>query len=115
MKHYTAMRVFRISFLNQGKVYEIYAKRVQQGEFYGFIEVQDLIFDESSKVLVDPSSERLKSEFQGVDRTIIPIHAVIRIDEVQKEGQGKIHEPADKSNITRFPSPVFAPRPDRDD
>jgi len=108
------MRVFRISFLNQGKVYEIYAKRVQQGELYGFVEVQDLLFEDSSKLLVDPSTERLKTEFKGVNRTIIPIHAVIRIDEVEKEGQGKIHELGDKTNITPFPSPLYSPPPDGD-
>ncbi len=108
------MRVFRISFLNQGKVYEIYAKRVQQGELYGFVEIQELLFEESSTVLVDPSTERLKTEFKGVNRTIVPIHAVIRIDEVEKEGQGKIHDIGDKSNITHFPSPLYSPGPDSD-
>jgi len=108
------MRVFRICFLNQGKVYEIYAKRVQQGELYGFVEVQDLLFDDSSKLLVDPSTERLKTEFSGVDRTIIPIHAIIRIDEVEKEGQGKIHEIGDKTNVTPFPSPLYSPPRDSD-
>jgi hypothetical protein len=106
------MRVFRISFLNQGKVYEIYAKRVQQGELYGFVEVEELLFEESSKLLVDPSTERLKTEFKGVHRTIVPIHAVIRIDEVEKEGQGKIHEIGDKNNITPFPSALYTPSPD---
>ena len=61
----TPMHVFRISFLNQGKIYEIYAKRVQQGELYGFVEVQGLLFEDSSKLLVDPSTERLKAEFKG--------------------------------------------------
>jgi len=109
------MRVFRITFLNQGKVYEVYAKRVQQGEFYGFVEVQDLLFEESGKLVVDPSVERLKTEFRGVNRTIIPVHAVIRIDEVEKQGQGKIHDLGDKSNITPFPTPIYAPRQDKDD
>jgi hypothetical protein len=108
------MRVFRISFLNQGKIYEIYAKRVQQGELYGFVEVHGLLFDDANKLLVDPSTERLKTEFEGVNRTIIPIHSVIRIDEVAKEGQGKIREVGDKNNITPFPSPLYSPRPDSD-
>ena len=108
------MRVFRICFVNQGKVYEVYAKRVQQGDLYGFVEIQDLLFEDSSKVLVDPSTERLKTEFKGVNRTMIPIHAVIRIDEVEKEGQGKIHELGDKSNVTPFPSPFYSPGPESD-
>ena len=108
------MRVFRISFLNQGKVYEIYANRVQQGELYGFVEVRDLLFEESSSLLVDPSTEKLKTEFKGVSRTIIPIHAVIRVDEVEKEGQSKIHDLGDKSNITPFPSQLYSPSRDSD-
>jgi hypothetical protein len=108
------MRVFRITFLNQGKVYEIYAKRVQQGELYGFVEVQDLLFEESSTVLVDPSTERLKSEFEGVNRTIVPLHAVIRIDEVEKQGQGKIRDLGEKSNVAIFPNQIPSPRRDAD-
>jgi hypothetical protein len=108
------MRVFRIAFLNQGKIYEIYARRVQQGELYGFVEVQELLFEESSTVLVDPSTERLKTEFKGVSRTIIPMHAIIRIDEVEKEGQGKIRDVGDKSNITLFPTQFYSPGRDSD-
>jgi hypothetical protein len=108
------VRVFRIAFLNQGKIYEIYAKRVQQGELYGFVELQDLLFDDSSKLLVDPATERLKTEFKGVSRTIVPIHAVIRIDEVEKEGQSKIRDIGEKSNITPFPSHLYSPGPEGD-
>jgi len=103
------MRVFRISFLNQGKVYEIYARRVYQGELYGFVEVQDIVFEESSALLVDPSTERLKSELKGVSRMMVPMHSVLRIDEVEKEGQGKIHELDGKSNVTPFPGQVYSP------
>ncbi|MEJ2464956.1 MAG: DUF1820 family protein [Candidatus Thiodiazotropha sp.] len=68
------MRIFKIVFLNQGKVYEIFARSVRQGELYGFVEVEDLIFQDSSSLVVDPSAERLKEEFAGVHRTRIPIH-----------------------------------------
>jgi hypothetical protein len=103
------MRVFKVMFLSQGKVYELYAKAVHQGELYGFVEVEGLLFGEGSKVLVDPVEERLKSEFQGVNRSLIPIHAVIRIDEVEKEGQSKIHDASDKTNVTPFPTPLYTP------
>jgi len=106
------MRVYRISFINQGKVYEIYARRVHQGELYGFVEIEDLIFEESSTLLVDPSTEKLKDEFKGVERTIVPIHSIVRIDAMEKEGQSKIHEVGDGSNITPFPS-FFTPSKDK--
>jgi hypothetical protein len=108
------MRVFRVTFVNQGKVYEVYARRVVQGELYGFVEIQELLFEESSTVLVDPSTERLKTEFKGVSRTLVPIHAVVRIDEVEKEGQGKIHDLGDKSNVAVFPGALYSPRRDAD-
>ncbi|MCU7839175.1 MAG: DUF1820 family protein [Candidatus Thiodiazotropha sp. (ex Troendleina suluensis)] len=111
------MRIFKIVFLNQGKVYEIFAHTVRQGELYGFVEVEDLIFQETSSLVVDPSAEKLKEEFSGVHRTRIPIHAVIRIDEVEKQehGPGKIIEIGSDSNITPFPNPFLDPkkRPDK--
>ena len=33
--------IFRIMFVNQGKVYEVYARKVSHGELFGFIEVED--------------------------------------------------------------------------
>jgi len=83
---------YRVSFHNQGKVYEVYARKVHQSGLFGFIEIEDLIFGEKSSLVVDPSEENLKSEFKGVQRTYIPMHAVIRIDEVEKTGHPKITE-----------------------
>ena len=58
------------------------------------------MFDERSQVVVDPSEEKLKSEFTGVRRSFIPMQAIIRIDEVEKTGVAKISS-GDK--ITPFP------------
>jgi hypothetical protein len=110
------MRIFKVAFLNQGKVYEIFARSVRQGDLYGFIEIEDLVFQETSSVVVDPSVEKLKAEFSGVHRTRIPIHAVIRIDEVEKNehGPGKIIDIDSNSNITPFPNHLFDPKkPDK--
>jgi hypothetical protein len=96
--------VYKIIFYNQGKVYEIYARSVQQGAMFNFIEVERLIFGEKSSVLVDPSEENLKSEFNHVSRTYIPMHSVIRIDEVDKQGAAKVTDMKEKGgNIMPFP------------
>lgn len=108
------MRIYKIVFLNQGKVYEIYANSVRQGELYGFVEIEDLIFEKSTSIVVDPSAEKLREEFAGVHRTQVPIHAVIRIDEVEKHGPGKITEIDGQSNITPFPSPFVTPKKPKD-
>lgn len=96
-----AKRLYRIQFLNQGKIYELYARHVAQGDLLGFIEVGDLVFGERSAVVVDPSEEKLKSEFSGVRRIHVPMHSVIRIDEVDRQGTSKISEA--EGNVTPFP------------
>ena len=68
--------IFRVVFHSQGNVYELYAREVSQGAMYAFVEVGDIIFGERSKLVVDPSEEKLKSEFSEVKRTYIPLHAV---------------------------------------
>src|SRR5512147_1878873 len=82
--------IFKISFVNQGKVYEIYARKVNQGRLFGFIEVEELVFGARSTVVLDPGEERIKSEFEGVKCTMLPMHSVLRIDEVRKQGVSKI-------------------------
>lgn len=96
--------VFRVVFINSGKTYEIYAKNVHQGELYGFVCIEELLFSNRSSVVVDPNEEKLKSEFSGVKRFQIPMHSVIRIDEVEKQGIAKISE-ASNSVVTPFPMP----------
>ena len=90
-------------FHNQGKIYEVYARSVHQGVMFGFIEIEKLVFGEKSSLVVDPSEENLKSEFENVTRTYIPMHSVIRIDEVSKRGSAKITERQGGENIMPFP------------
>jgi len=100
------MRIFRISFHSNGKVYQLHAQQVVQGELYGFIEIRELLFDEHTLVVIDPAEERLKDEFSGVQRLMLPMHAVIRIEEVEKRGQNKILDlDGPISNVTPFPPP----------
>lgn len=96
--------IYKITFLNKGKVYEIFVKQVFQSELYGFIEVEDFVFDERSQLVVDPSEEKLKTEFSGVKRSFIPMQAIIRIDEVEKGGSAKI---SSGDNIMPFPMSII--------
>ena len=101
--------IYKVIFFNQGQIYEIYAHQIYQSDLYGFVEIEELVFGERSRMLVDPAEEKLKSEFDGVSRSYIPMHAIVRIDEVAKEGVGKITE-AKSSNISAFPSSAFTPK-----
>lgn len=82
--------IYKITFINQEQVYEVYVKKVYQAELYGFVIVEDFIFGEKSSIVVDPTEEKLRSEFEGVNRSFIPTHKVIRIDQVKKRGTAKI-------------------------
>jgi hypothetical protein len=104
--------IYRISFLSRGEVYEVYAKQVTQGGLFGFIEVEGLLFGERSKLVIDSSEERLKSEFEGVQRTFIPLHSVVRIDEVEKAGRGRIT--SGNGKVTSFPMAYPPPPKPRD-
>lgn len=106
-------RIYRVVFHNQGNVIELYAHEVSQTALYAFVEVGDLIFGERSRLVVDPSEEQLKNQFAGVKRTYLPLHSVIRIDEVEKEGNAKILSSGEEKsgNVTPFPMP--GPPPNR--
>jgi len=106
-----ASHIFRILFVNQGKVYEIYARKVGHGELFGFIEVEELLFGERSSVVLDPSEERIKGEFAGVKRTFLPMHSVLRIDEVKKHGVSKITALEASANVAQFPMPLYTTPP----
>jgi hypothetical protein len=102
-------RIYKIIFHNEGRVYEIYAQGISHGGLFGFVEVEGLLFGERSSVLVDPSEEKLKTEFAGVERTYIPLHAVVRIDEVEKRGPSTIHPVTDTGKVTPLPTPIYTP------
>lgn len=85
-----AKKTYRIRFMNEGKIFELYARQVTQGSLFGFVEVSQLVWGKRSEVIIDPSEQDLRNEFAGVSSVQIPIHSVVRIDEVEKSGSGKI-------------------------
>jgi hypothetical protein len=95
--------IYRVKFVNQDKLYEVYCTHIYQSDMYGFIEIEELIFGERSQLLVDPSEEKLQKEFAGVKRSFVPMHAIVRIDEVEKEGTPKISD-SKGATITAFPN-----------
>ena len=98
-------KLFRVTFVNQGLVYEIYAELVTDSTLFGFIEIENLVFGNQTSLVVDPSEERLKAEFEGVSSFYVPMHNIIRIDTVSHQGPAKVRDIKGQSgNITPFPS-----------
>lgn len=104
--------LYKIVFRHNGDTIELFARQVGPSAIFGFVEVADLVFGARSEVLVDPTEETLRREFEGVGRTHVPMHAVLRIDEVERAGPARVRAGKDEgaSNILRaFPVPVVPP------
>lgn len=107
-------RIYRVIFSQDEKVYEIYARYISEESLMGFIEIEELVFNDNFSVVVDPSEEKLKTEFQGVKRTYVPMHMILRIDEMEKQGSAKIKSPETKGNVHHFPIAFNKPLKDRE-
>jgi hypothetical protein len=105
--------IYKVVFFNQKQVYEIYAKHVYQGDMYGFVIVEDFVFGEKSAIVVDPSEDKLRSEFNSVKRSFIPMHEIIRIDEVKKQGAAKIISTSKESDNSSRVANLFNHGPDK--
>ena len=81
--------LYKVVFMSQGQVYEVYARSVGQGDLFGFVVIEELVFGERTTVVVDPGEERIKSEFKDVRRTYLPMHSIIRIDGQGLEVRGR--------------------------
>lgn len=111
----SAKSVYRVIFDYEEKHYELYVRKVLESNMNGFIEVEGIIIGEGSQLVVDPHEEKLKMEFNGVKRCYIPIHTILRIDEVENEGTPKVmpvHH--DALNVSPFPTQIKKPDSDED-
>ncbi len=96
-------KLFRIAFLNHGKVYELYCTGVCTSGLLGFVEVSGLEFEEKGSLVVDPTEEKLRDEFDGVEVLHLPIHSVLRVEQVKKKGQAVIRDRESGEKVTPFP------------
>ena len=61
----TKKPLYKVQFISNAEHYEVYVREVSQGAMFGFIEIADFVWDNHSSVVVDPSQEKLKSEFES--------------------------------------------------
>lgn len=102
-------KLFRIAFHNNGKVYELYCSDVASSSLWGFLEVSGLMFGEGEAVVIDPTEERMRDEFEGVEVLHVPMHSVVRVEEVARKGQAVIRDRESGEKVTPFP--ISPPRP----
>ena len=99
--------LYKVTFLNAGRVYELYSKRVAASSLWGFTEVAELVFDTRDGVVVDPTEERLRDEFGDTRVLHLPMQSIVRVEEVEKKGQSAIRDAATgEAVVTPFPLPA---------
>jgi len=100
-------KLYKVTFLSAGRIYELYARRVATSELWGFTEVSEIVFDVNEGVVVDPSEERLRDEFGGTKRLHLPMQSILRIEEVERRGALRIRDAASgETVVTPFPMPA---------
>ena len=108
--------LYKVSFYNQGKLYELFARRVSHGELFGFLEVAELVFGKKSAVIVDPNENALRAEFENSEKIFISLHSVVRIDQLGNQSQLKPRvvslktpeAPVEEATEKRF-TPIYTP------
>jgi hypothetical protein len=96
-------KLFRIAFLNHGKVYELFCSGVCTSGLLGFIEVSGLEFEDKDSLVVDPTEEKMRDEFDGVEILHLPMHSVLRVEQVRKKGPAVIRDRESGEKVTPFP------------
>jgi hypothetical protein len=98
-------RLYKIIFLNNGKIYELFSEGVTTSGLWGFVEVSDLVFDAAEGLVVDPTEEKMRDEFKDARVLHLPIQSVLRVEEVEQRGQCLIRDRESGEKVTPFPMP----------
>lgn len=96
-------RLYKIVFLNNGKVYELFSEGVTSSGLWGFVEVSDLVFESKDSLVVDPTEEKMRQEFEHARVLHLPIQSVLRVEEVEQRGQCLIRDRESGEKVTPFP------------
>jgi hypothetical protein len=97
-------KLFKVSFHNRGQVYELFCRKVLSSDLsYGFVELTDLVFEADGGVVIDPTEERLREEFEDVEVLHLPINSVVRIEQVRKRGTAAIRDTKSGEKVTQLP------------
>jgi len=103
-------KVFKVYFFHMDKVYTLFAKEVNaSGELYNMCEISDIIFQRNKNLIV-PSEDEVRQEFSNIKKLMIPLHHLVRIDELEDVNEEDITNPkahkADSQTTNNLIRPV---------
>lgn len=96
-------KLYKVTFLNQSKAVELYARHVASSALWGFTEVGELVFEQGKGMVVDPTEERLREEFKNSKVLHLPMQCIVRIEEVEKIGSFAVRDAETGEKIMPFP------------
>ena len=96
--------IYRVQFKTDSHYYDLYVRHVYPSDMPGFVCVEGFLFHDENQLLIDPRTEKLHAEFGEVRTAFIPYHQIIRIDQVEREGDSRI-QPASPSSGKTIPFP----------
>ena len=98
--------LYKVVFRQHDKVCTLYSRYVSEESLMGFIELDEITFsDNPAGIVIDTREEKLKEEFSGVKRCYLPMHTILRIDEVSQVGVASVvdDESEPTGNVSPFP------------
>ncbi|MBI3992395.1 MAG: DUF1820 family protein [Candidatus Lambdaproteobacteria bacterium] len=102
---------YKVTFSSENELYQVCARNVSTSDLLGLIEIGDFIFPQN-KLVYNPGEERIRREFEGIQRTWIPYHAIVRIDEISDSRESEIKiVPLEAVRESRLkPTPLEKPK-----
>ncbi len=76
----TKKPIYRVHFQTEDRNYSLLARSVKESEFFGFIEVSEIIFEDINRLIISPEDEVLRKEFAKTESISIPHQYMRRID-----------------------------------
>jgi hypothetical protein len=103
-------KLYKVTFLSEGKTLELYAHQVASSALWGFTEVGDIVFDAQGEgLLIDPTEEKLREQFQNTRVLHLPMQCIVRVEEVEKRAPLAIRDAATGERVV-MPFPVAPPQ-----
>src|ERR1700709_697109 len=106
-------KLYKVTFLSLGRTLELYARHVDSSALWGFTQIGEIDFEHKEGAVVDPTEEKLRDEFKNTKLLHLPMHCIVRIEEVEKRGPLSIRDAQSGEKIvsdTIRPFPIPPPR-----
>ncbi|MDI9347787.1 MAG: DUF1820 family protein [Methylacidiphilales bacterium] len=96
-------KIYRIKFKTEDSVYELFAHNFYQADLFGFVVIEGITFTEfQSDIIANPSEEKLREEFKFTEKLFLPLHSILRVEQVSNNGLARI-VPMDSKKLQSGP------------